>query len=201
MSFYQRGNHTIRSLDTQRQEFIQRRFLAMPVAGMICWMIVGIGSYFLASPVAKCWLLFIATGSIVYVAMLVSKLTGETFFRKEKNTFDRLFFQGLLMALLVYSIAIPFFLQDYRSLPMSVGILTGLMWMPFSWIVQHWIGTFHTIARTLLITLAWFLWPGQSFVIIPAVVIVIYIISIHVLETRWRKLQAVTNTAQELNHE
>jgi len=123
------------SLTRQRQQFIQRRFLAMPVAGLLCWAIVGIGGYFLASSIAKSWLLFIATGSIVYVAMLVSKFTGETFFRKEKNTFDRLFFQGLMMALMVYSISIPFFLQDYRSLPMSVGILTGLMWMPFSWIV------------------------------------------------------------------
>lgn len=189
------------SLTSQRQQFIQRRFLAMPVAGLLCWAIVGIGGYFLASATAKSWLLFIATGSIVYVAMLVSKFTGETFFRKEKNTFDRLFFQGLMMALMVYSIAIPFFLQDYRSLPMSVGILTGLMWMPFSWIVQHWIGTFHTIARTLLITLAWFLWPEHSFVVIPVIIVVIYIISITVLESRWHKLHDSTNAAQEIINE
>lgn len=189
------------SLDNQRQQFIRRRFLAMPLAGMVCWAIVGIGSYFLSSPLAKSWLLFIATGSIVYVAMLFSKFTGESFFRKEKNTFDRLFFQGLLMALMVYSIAIPFFLQDYRSLPMSVGILTGLMWLPFSWIVQHWIGSFHTIARTLLITLAWFLWPEQSFVVIPGIIIAIYILSIGVLESRWRNLQDSIHTEQEIKNE
>lgn len=189
------------SLDDQRQLFIQRRFIATPIAGMICWATVGIGSYFLSSLIAKCWLLFIATGSIVYVAMLVSKFTGETFFRKEKNTFDRLFFQGMFMALIAYSIAIPFFLQDHRSLPMSVGILTGLMWMPFSWIVQHWIGTFHTITRTLLITLAWFLWPEQSFVIIPAIIIVIYIISIWVLESRWCNLQYSPSVAQGITNE
>lgn len=189
------------SLDAQRQLFIQRRFIATPIAGMICWAIVGIGSYFLSSPIAKCWLLFIATGSIVYVAMLVSKFTGEKFFRKEKNTFDRLFFQGMLMALLVYSIAIPFFLQDHRSLPMSVGILTGLMWMPFSWIVQHWIGTFHTVVCTLLITLAWFLWPEQSFVMVPAIIIAIYIISIWVLEMRWRNLQYANGLAQGISNE
>ncbi len=105
------------------------------------------------------------------------------------------------MALMVYSIAIPFFLQDHRSLPMSVGILTGLMWMPFSWIVQHWIGTVHTITRTLLITLAWFLWPEQSFVVIPAIIIVIYIISIWVLESRWRNLQYSPNVAQGITNE
>lgn len=184
------------SLEYQRQQFIQRRFLATPVAGLICWTVAGIGGYFLSSLIAKSWLLFIATGSIVFVAMLISVFTGERFFHNEKNTFDKLFFQGLIMALMVYSIAIPFFMQDYRSLPMSIGILTGLMWMPFSWIAQHWIGTFHTITRTLLITAAWFLWPEQSFVVIPMIIIAIYIVSIRVLESRWRKLPTVTSGAQ-----
>lgn len=160
---------------------------------MLAWACIGIGSAFLDSPQAKAWLLFIATGSIVYIAMLLSKITGDPFFQKEKNPFDWLFFYSLAMALLVYSIAIAFFIQDYRSLPMSIGILTGLMWLPFSWIVEHWVGTFHTLARTLLITLAWFLFPNQSFVLIPAIIAAIYLVSIWGLETRWRALQSHAN--------
>ena len=79
---------------------------------------------------------------------------------------------------------------------MTVGILAGLMWLPFSWIVEHWIGTFHTLVRTLLITLAWFLFPDQSFVIIPAIIAGIYLVSIWVLETRWRTLQLAKNIEQ-----
>jgi hypothetical protein len=55
------------------------------------------------------------------------------------------------MALLVYAIAIPFFLIERTSLPLTVGILTGLMWLPFSGMIQHWVGLFHGIARTGLI--------------------------------------------------
>jgi hypothetical protein len=175
-------------LNAARDSFKQRRFLNMPLAGLLAWACVGIGGIFLESPQAKAWLLFIATGSIVYIAMLLSKVTGDPFFQKEKNPFDKLFFHCILMALLVYSIAIAFFMQDYRSLPMSVGILSGLMWLPFSWIVEHWVGTFHTLARTLLITLAWFLFPEQSFVLIPAIIVGVYLVSIWGLETRWRAL-------------
>ncbi|HTF94644.1 MAG TPA: hypothetical protein VL995_00795 [Cellvibrio sp.] len=183
-------------LNLARERFKQRRFLNMPLAGLLAWTIIGLGGIFLESPQAKSWLLFIATGSIVYIAMLLGKITGDPFFQQEKNPFDRLFFYSILMALLVYSIAIAFFMQDYRSLPMTVGILAGLMWLPFSWIVEHWIGTFHTLMRTLLITLAWFLFPDQSFVIIPAIIAGIYLVSIWVLETRWRTLQLAKNIEQ-----
>jgi len=177
-----------KSLEVQRAAFCQRRFLAMPLAGILCWTIVGITGVFLPTHIAAL-VLFIATGSIVYIAMFFSRFTGETFFHKEKNTFDRLFFYGLLMSLLVYSIAIPFFLQDPTSLPLTVGILTGLMWLPFSWIVQHWVGMFHSVSRTLLIVAAWYLFPEQRFVAIPIVIIAIYAISIWALERRWRALK------------
>jgi ethanolamine transporter EutH len=122
--------------------------------------------------------------------MLLSRFTGEDFFRKgkPKNIFDGLFLRCTGMAVLVYSIAIPFFMIDARSLPLSIGILTGLMWLPFSWIIQHWVGTFHAICRTLLIVAAWYIFPQQSFVVIPILVVIVYAISIYTLEIRWRKL-------------
>lgn len=126
----------IRSLEEQRAEFSQRLFLAMPLAGTLAWLLVGVGG---------------VTGSIVYLGMFLSCFTGEHFLDRSrpKNAFDGLFFSTLVMALLVYAIAIPFFLQDYTLLPLTVGVLTGLMWLPLSWIIQHWVGTFHAVARTV----------------------------------------------------
>lgn len=40
------------------------------------------------------------------------------------------------------------FLVEPTSLPMSVGILSGLMWIPFSGLIEHWVGFFHAFART-----------------------------------------------------
>jgi hypothetical protein len=176
------------TLEQQRAAFCQRRFLAMPLSGVIAWTSIGIGSLFLTT-FQSVMLVFIATGSVIYLAMLLSKLTGENFFRGFGNPFDRLFFVGLFMALLVYAIAIPFFMKDYRSITLTVGILTGLMWMTFSWIIQHWIGYFHTLVRTVLIVAAWYLWPDMHIQVIPAIIVGVYIVTIVVLEKRWKAIK------------
>lgn len=176
-----------RTLDEQRVEFANSSFLATPLAGLIAWLITGISALFLPMQCVV-WTLFIATGSIVYLGMLISRFTGENFLdkKKQKNEFDKLFMFTVVQALLVYSIALPFFLVDYTSLPMSVGILTGLMWVPFSWIIKHWIGLFHAIARTVVVLVLWYALPAQRFVVIPFAIVVIYSITIVVLMNRKR---------------
>jgi hypothetical protein len=181
-----------RSLDEQRREFARRRFLAMPLAGLIAWSVVGVCGLTLTT-VPATWVLFGATGSIAYLGMFISRYTGENFpdRTRPKNVFDSLFFHTVAMAVLVYAIAIPFFLVDYTSLPLTVGILTGLMWLPLSWIIEHWVGLFHGITRTLLILVTWYLLPGLRFVAIPVVIVILYAVTIAVLEQRWRRLGGV----------
>lgn len=175
------------TLEQYRKSFSNRRFLNMPLAGLLCWSVVGIGSCWL-SPWQSSMLLYAATGSVVYLAMLLSRFTKEPFFRKERNPFDRLFFVGLAMALLVFAIAIPFNIIYPRAITLTLGILTGLMWMPMSWIVQHWVGYFHTVVRTMLVLLAWYLFPAYHFQAVAGVIVVLYLISIAVLEQRWQRL-------------
>lgn len=160
----------------------------MPLAGLIVWTLIGVAGAFL-SPILAVWSLFIGAGFIAYLGIVLSRFTGEDFLdkRKPKNAFDSLFFHCVAMALVVYAIAIPFFRVDYTSLPLTVGILSGLMWIPFSWIVQHWVGIFHTAARTVLVTAAWYLAPHLRFVLIPAVIVCVYAVTIVVLEQRWRR--------------
>ena len=179
-----------RTLEEQREEFSKRRLIATPIAGMIAWAIVGISSLFLG-PFAISMTLFVATGSIIYLGMFVSRFTGENFLdkRKPKNTFDTLFLYTVGMSVLVYAIAIPFFLLDYTSLPLSIGVLTGLMWIPISWIIRHWIGLVHGIARTVLVVLAWYLFPDHRFLVVPMIIMLLYIFAIAVLEKRWRSVR------------
>lgn len=178
-----------RTLEEQRIEFSHRRLIATPIAGAIAWSIVGISSFFL-KPYNASIVLFIATGMIVYLAMFVSKLTGENFLAKDrpKNTFDILFFVSIGMSVLIYAIAIPFFLIDYTSLPLTVGILTGTMWLPISWIIKHWIGLAHGIARTVAVLVVWYAFPDHRFLAVPLVIVVLYAFAITVLELRWRSV-------------
>lgn len=175
----------IGTLDQQRTEFANRKFLATPLAGLLVWFIIGISGILL--PVrTTVWILFIGTGSIVYLAMLISKFTSENFTDKSKpkNEFDKLFLLTVGQAVLVYSIAIPFFILDYTSLPMTVGILTGLMWLPFSWIITHWVGIFHALIRTIAVLSLWYALPEHRFVAIPFAIVLIYIITIIILGNR-----------------
>ena len=174
-----------RTLEQQRIEYINQKFLATPLAGLIIWTIIGIMGIFFSDFVAI-WSIFIGTGSIVYLGLFLSKYTGENFLDKSKpkNEFDTLFLFTAGQAILVYSIAIPFFLVDYTSLPMSVGILTGLMWVPFSWIIKHWVGIFHTLTRTVTILILWYLLPEYRFIAIPFAIVAIYIITLLILKNR-----------------
>lgn len=180
--------HTVRTLEVQKEEFKQSKLLATPLAGLIAWLTVFISGVFFTDQITV-WVLFIATGSIVYLGMGVSKLTGENFLDKSKpkNTFNTLFFYTAAQAILVYSVAIPFFIENYTSLPLTVGILTGLMWLPISWIIDHWIGIFHAVLRTASIVTLWYLFPENRFVVIPLTIVVIYVITIVILMNRHRK--------------
>ena len=176
---------TKRTLEEQRIEFAKGKFLATPLAGLIVWTIIGFVGIFFSDLIAV-WSIFIGTGSIVYLGFFLSKFTGENFLDKSKpkNEFDTLFLFTAGQAILVYSIAIPFFLVDYSSLPMTVGILTGLMWLPFSWIIKHWIGIFHTLVRTTLVLALWYLLPEYRFIYIPFGIVLTYIITLIILKNR-----------------
>lgn len=163
----------------------------MPLAGTIAWSLVAIAGA-TVSPTLAVWALFILTGLIVYFGLFLSRFTGENLLAKDrpKNSFDALFLLATFQALLVYSIAIPFFLVEYTSLPLTVGILTGLMWAPLTWMIQHWVGVFHATTRALLIVGIWYALPEHRFVAIPLVIVGVYLVTIVILEKRWRQVNA-----------
>lgn len=161
-----------------------------PLAGLLAWLLVGISGMFFPDRITV-WVLFIATGCIGYLAIFFSKLTGEDFLdkTKPKNAFDGLFFYTVGQAVLSYAIAIPFFLVDYTSLPLTVGILTGSMWLPFSWIIRHWIGIFHALTRTVAILVLWYAFPEHRFIAIPFSIVFMYLLTLIILTKRWKRIR------------
>jgi hypothetical protein len=179
------------TLDHQRTLFCQRRFLAMPLAGTIVWALIGIISLF-ANEYVKTNAVWFGCGSIFYLGIVIAKFTGEDFFGKhrEKNVFDKLFMGGVIMCLLMFSVALPFASYDHTAVPLGVGILSGLMWIPFSWIIQHWVGYFHAISRTIGIVIVWYLFPEHRFEAISFLIVVIYLISIYAQERRFKRVNS-----------
>lgn len=174
-------------LNEEIKRFRSQRFIAMPIAGLVMWLITGILGFVL-EPKMAALSIFITTGMIVYLGMFVSKFTGEHFIgkKKQKNVFDALFMFTVAQALLAYAIAIPFYMQDFTSLPMSVGILTGMMWLSMSWMLGHWIGIAHGVSRTIIVLVVWYLMPDHRFTMIPFAIVAVYLVTIVVLEKRWR---------------
>lgn len=177
-----------RSLEVQRREFSDSRLLAMPLAGTLAWIVIAIAGATLPMHQAA-WVIYIATGSIAYLGMGLSKLTGEDFLDKSKpkNTFDGLFFHTVGASLLGWGIAIPLALADPTALPLGVGILAGTMWLPMGWIIRHWIGAFHAVGRTALLLVLHYAFPEDRYVAVPLGVVAMYLVSIPVLELRWRR--------------
>ena len=177
------------SLDEQRTLFKQNRFIAMPLAGTIVWTLLGLSAPFV-SEVAITWILYIGTGAIFYLGAGLSYLTGERFFSKDKprTSFDTLFFIGMIMSLMVFGIAMPVAAIDHTTVPLTLGILAGLMWMPLSWSIEHWVGYFHTSARTAGVVAAWYLFPDARVEAISAVIVAVYIVSLYALERRYQSL-------------
>ena len=173
------------TLDEQLAVFRRGRFLAMPIAGTIAWTLIGVAGAILPL-VGAVWAIFIGTGFIFYLGLGVARVTGEDLLGKTRkgNLFDRIFLMGTIEAVLVYSIAIPFFLIEPTSLPLTVGILAGLMWIPFSGMLGHWVGLFHSFTRTALIVAAWYLVPDGRFVAIPAIIVLVYLATIAILAGR-----------------
>ncbi len=162
----------------------------MPIAGTIVWLILGIMAINLPSQ-AMVLPVYIGTGSIFYLALFISKFTNEQLIAKkhDKNPFDTLFLSTVAMSLLCFAIVIPFVQENYLALPMAIGILTGLMWLPLSWIIEHKVGIYHAVTRTLALVCIWYFAPEQSFVLVPFAIVLIYLVSLMSLYKRWQTTQ------------
>jgi len=190
------------TLEQERTLYKQRRFVAMPLAGTIVWAALGFLAPFVSDYVIT-WALYIGTGAIFYLGAGLSYVTGERFFSKDRQhtSFDTLFYVGMVMSLLVFAIALPIASIDHTTLPLSIGILAGLMWMPLSWAIEHWVGYFHTIARTLGIVAAWYCFPEARIEAISAFIVVVYLISLVVLESRYQSISTSNLYLTSQQHE
>ena len=68
----------LRSLEEQRAEYARRRGLAMPLAGLAVWTLIGFAGALLP-PILAVWSLFIGAGFIAYLGIMLSRFTGENF--------------------------------------------------------------------------------------------------------------------------
>ena len=174
------------TLSELRAQFGRSRLLAMPIAGTIAWSVAAVLGAMLPDEDSASIALFICMPAVSPLALIIGRFTGDDLFGGSRNDLDSLFGYGILMSLLVWAIVLPFWRIEPSSLPLGAGILAGLMWVPLSWIIQHWVGIFHATARTVLVLATWLLFPDQRFVLVPVAIVLVYLVSIIALARRQR---------------
>lgn len=158
------------------------RSLALPLAGAIVWTVVGIAALFL-TPRISTFVLIIGTGAIFPIGLLLAVVLGEKLLNNT-NPLAKLMGMCVLMVNLMWAVHITLLYIAPTLISLTLGISLGLHWIVFSWIIQHPMGIIHTIARTILVTVAWWLFPEHQVSAVAVAVLITYLYSILALGTR-----------------
>ncbi len=166
------------------------RSLALPMAGAIVWAGVGIAALFV-TPRISLFVLIIGTGAIFPIGLLLAAVLREKLFNTT-NPLAKLMGMCVLMVNLLWAVHLTLLYVAPSLIPLTLGIGLGLHWIVFSWIIQHPMGTIHAIARTVLVTAAWWLFPEHHMSAVAAAVVITYLYSIVAL--RFRTLNTVNES-------
>jgi hypothetical protein len=154
----------------------------MPIAGAIIWSFVALLSTQFDEKSAVYILLF-ATGGIFPIALVIAKIRHEDLV-SSSNPLAKLMGLCILMVNLLWAVHIPLLLNAPEFVPLSLGIGLGLHWVVYSWIINHPLGLIHAVLRSLLILVAWYLFPNNGIFAISSVIVLTYLISIYQMLTR-----------------
>lgn len=160
---------------------------ALPMAGAIVWAATGIASSFLSEWIGTLALI-VGTGLIFPLAILLSKPLGENIFAK--NPLGTLMGLSTLMINLLWAVHLTLLFAAPSFIPLTLGISIGLHWVVFSWIIDHPVGIIHAVARTVLVTAAWWLFPDHRVTAVAAAVVLAYAYSLALLRRRKKAIRA-----------
>ena len=169
------------------------RSLALPVAGAAVWGVIGVAGLFLRPGTASLVLLF-GTGAIFPLGLAVAHRLGERLI-DNPSPLAALMGRCVLMVNLLWAVHLTVFALAPVYLPLTMGIGLGLHWVVFGWIIGHPVGLIHAIARSALVTAAWWLLPTHRISAVAAAVVVVYGFTLYALATRSRAVSATQDLA------
>lgn len=155
------------------------------------WTAVGVAALFL-TPRISTFVLIVGTGAIFPLGLLLARLLGEKLLNNT-NPLAKLMALCVLMVNLFWAVHITLLFTAPTLISLTLGISLGLHWIVFSWIIQNPLGIIHTIARVVLVTGAWWLFPEHRVSAVAAAVVATYLYSIVSLRTR------TLNTLEEVD--
>lgn len=158
------------------------RSIAMPLAGAIVWLCVGLVSLGFDFHISIYILLF-STGTIFPLALVIARLRKEVLI-SSPNPFAKLMGLSVLMVNLLWGIHFPLAISAPEFVPLSLGVGLGLHWVVYSWIINHPLGIVHAVLRTFLVLGAWYLFPEVRIFAVSVAIVLVYLLSLWQMLTR-----------------
>lgn len=139
-----------KSLAELHADFRAGSTTSMPIAGMICWGVLGAAAPFLTERLVATAALYIMAG-ILPLALLLDKLQGRNLFASNGNPLEQMFLRSIAGVAVTIPILVIAANAAGRSelIVLGMAILAGVVWIPYGWAADDPVGLRHAIVRAL----------------------------------------------------
>ena len=146
---------------------LQRRYVAdstdaMPMAGAICWAALAVTAYLLGDALPY-WAILVAPAAPLPLAALIDKVRGRptAFDGDTKHPMQALFmtFISVIGVMIFFVIVAARAAESLAILAFGVGLLSGLIWVPYGWSAGDRVGIVQFFLRAGLCFAAYFFAP------------------------------------------
>ncbi|QJB69782.1 DUF7010 family protein [Parasphingorhabdus halotolerans] len=138
---------TVEQLQTH---FRETGTMSMPIAGMICWALLGGLALVLPDRTVGSLALYIMAG-ILPLAFLLDKAKGVNLFSGGDNPLTKMF----LLSIVGIAVTVPAILIGAQAagepdiIVLGMAILAGVIWIPYGWAADDKVGVIHAVGRAV----------------------------------------------------
>lgn len=167
----------------------------MFIAGIIFWLLMGVGGLFVPQNVMV-WVYLFGIGLVLPLGILVSKVVQVNFLATH-NPLSAI--GGLVGGIQIFfaPIIILIAYQQPDWIPFVVGVLTGAHFLPYVAIYQSKGYIFQTVATVLAASVIGFVWMDRAYSLIPFSLIIVYSITLFWLMKEAKEAKGKWTTAEK----
>ncbi|MBL0744364.1 DUF7010 family protein [Chryseolinea lacunae] len=165
--------------------------LALPVAGFIYWLALGIAGLYVAP---RFWfpLAAFTSGLIFPLGLALAKPMKSDLMVKSALT--NLLLPAFVSMLMFWPLAFAGARADLSFVPLAIGVGMGIHWPVIGWTYGRPLYMAHAIARTVGCTVLWYTLPDQRFVAIPFFVSAAYLATVFAIKADVKKARREKET-------
>lgn len=142
--------NTAQSLSVLQVDFVKNSTNSMPIAGMITWFALGIAALFLAPKIIGTLAIYIIM-AIMPIAFILDRLQGKNLFSGGDNPLTKMFLSSIISIALTVPLVITAanISGDANFIVLGMGILAGVIWIPYGWAADDPVGMRHAVGRAI----------------------------------------------------